>query len=630
VELRLEELTRQLLPVALGATALTAGAGLLRRWPLTDVAGTAVSLAVAAVPEGLPFVATAGQLAGARRLAGRGAVVRNPRTVEALGRVDVLCIDKTGTLTEGRIAVSGISDGTRLRPVDRLDGTDRRRLAAALRASEHPDDGDVAALDDTDEAIHLTATELGVRADEGAAGWRIVSELPFESTRGLHAVHGSMDDGHRLVVKGAPEVVLSGCTHWEGPEGRRPLGADERRRLVEHTDELAANGHRLLAIAERAASPRPELDEDRVERLTLVGLLALADPVRPTAAEAVRGIARAGVRSIMVTGDHPETAMSIAADLGLDDGARVLTGSDVDDLDDEALGAVLEETSVVARVAPAHKVRIVQALQERGRIVAMTGDGANDAAAIRLAEVGVALGRGASPAARDAADIVVTDDRIETLIDAIAEGRALWGSIREALAVLVGGNLGEIGFTGLASLFSRRAPLQPRQFLLVNLLTDLAPAVAIAVRPPPDVSPETLLREGPDTSLGDALRRDVAVRGAATALGATGAWAAARLTGTRAHAGTVGLVALVGTQLGQTVAAGGWRRPATVATGLGSAAALAAIVQTPGVSHFFGCRPLGPVGWTQAVTASVTATAGSQLAARVLVPAAVGGPGSDR
>ena len=346
------------------------------------------------------------------------------------------------------------------------------------------DDG-VELVEDTVE----TVVEEGVELLGDSLG---LHRRVWEDEEGDHAqieVHGiedSVDEGHRLAVKGAPEVVLVSCTHWQSSDGRRPLRPADRQRLLDHIDELAANGHRLLAVAERAASSRPELDEARVERLTLVGLLALADPVRPTAAEAVRGIARAGVRSIRVTGDHPETAMSIAADLGLGEGARALTGAEIDDLDDEALASALEETSIVARVTPAHKVRIVQVLQGRGRTVAMTGDGANDAAAIRLAEVGVALGRGASPAARDAADIVVTDDRIETLIDAIAEGRALWGSIREALAVLVGGNLGEIGFTGLASLFSRQAPLQPRQFLLVNLLTDLAPAVAIAVRPPTD------------------------------------------------------------------------------------------------------------------------------------------------
>ncbi|MFA9428978.1 HAD-IC family P-type ATPase [Egicoccus sp. AB-alg2] len=619
VELRLEELTKRLLPAALATAGGTAGVGLLRRWPLRDVASTAVSLAIASVPEGLPFVATAGQLAGARRLAANNAVVRNPRTVEALGRVDVLCVDKTGTLTEGRVRLTGVSDGRR--NVHRREHDDpllRRVLAAGLRASAPADaEANGNGLDETDEALHRAAEALDVTAADGLPGWTVVTELPFDSNRGVHAVLGRARRRHHLVVKGAPEVVLEACTTWRN-EGGDDVELDEasRSQVLEQIGTLARRGHRLLAVAERDASSRPELEEDRLERLRLIGLIALSDPVRETAAEAVRGIGEAGVRTIMVTGDHPDTALHIASELGLD-GERALTGTDLDDLDDEQLADALQDVAVVARVSPAHKLRVVKALQARGHVVAMTGDGANDAAAIRLAEVGVALGERSSPAARDAADIVVTDDRIETLIDAVAEGRALWGSVREALAVLVGGNLGEIGFTALASLFSRAAPLDPRQFLLVNLFTDLAPAVAIAVRPPEDVSTETLLREGPEASLGTALRRDVTIRGTATALGATAAWTAARLTGTRRHASTVGLVALVGTQLGQTVAAGGWKRPTTLLTGLGSAAGLAAIVQTPGVSQFFGCRPLGPLGWSQATTAAAIATAGSQLASRI-------------
>jgi cation-transporting P-type ATPase I len=612
VEIRLDELTRRLLPAALTAALGTAGVGVLRRWPLRDVAGTAVSLAIASVPEGLPFVATAGQLAGARRLAESNAVVRNPRTVEALGRVDVLCVDKTGTLTEGRIALTAASDGRDTARVSDPDDLLRRILAAALRASGQVEDDDLHALDDTDAALHEAARRVEVAPDDGVSAWDVVTTLPFEASRGVHAVLGRAGDDHVLTVKGAPEAVLEACTSWRRNGEEVEVDDDVRAEILATVGALAGRGHRVLAVAERAASERLELEEDRLERLCLLGLLVLSDPVRPTAADAVRGIGQAGVRTVMVTGDHPETALSIAGRLGLEGGA--LTGSDLDALDDDELGEALAGTAVVARVTPAHKLRVVQVLQARGHVVAMTGDGANDAAAIRLAEVGVALGRRSSPAARDAADIVVTDDRIETLIAAIAEGRALWGSIREALAVLVGGNLGEIGFTSIASALSRQAPLDPRQFLLVNLLTDLAPAVAIAVRPPEDVSTETLLREGPEASLGSTLQRDIAIRGTATALGASAAWTAARFTGTRRRASTVGLVALVGTQLGQTMVAGGWRRPATLLTGLGSAGALVATVQTPGVSGFFGCRPLGPLGWAQATTAATLATAGSQVA----------------
>jgi cation-transporting P-type ATPase I len=265
---------------------------------------------------------------------------------------------------------------------------------------------------------------------------------------------------------------------------------------------------------------------------------------------------------------------------------------------------------VFARVTPLHKVRIVEAYQRAGRSVAMTGDGANDAAAIRLADAGIALGGRGMAAARAAADVVVVDDRIETIVDSVAEGRAMWDSVRDAIAILVGGNFGELGFILASSAITGTSPLNPRQLLLVNLLTDVAPALAIALRQPPDRTTETLLHAGPDASLGGGLAGRIAVRAGATATGASAAWVTARLTGTRAHASTVALAALVGTQLGQTLVAGG-RSPLVLGATAVSAAALVAVVQTPGVSHFFGCRPLGPVGWLTAAGASAGATAAS-------------------
>jgi cation-transporting P-type ATPase I len=380
-----------------------------------------------------------------------------------------------------------------------------------------------------------------------------------------------------------------------------------RRRLDRRVEELAGQGYRVLAVAERTDRPRRRLAEEEIRDLTLLGFLALSDPVRPAAADSVRALRDAGVQIVMITGDHPGTAEAVADRLDVRNGGKVITGPELDELDDATLDELLPKVSVVARGTPAHKVRVVQAFQRLGRTVAMTGDGANDAPAIRLAEVGIALGRKATPAARAAADLVITDERLETILAALVEGRGMWASVREALGILVGGNIGEIAFTVLGAAVSGQSPLNTRQLLLVNLLTDLAPALAIALRPPSSTSAAELLREGPEASLGEALTRDITRRALVTTGAATAAWTAARFTGRPARARTVALAALVGTQLGQTLATGGLS-PSVLASGLGSAAALVAIIQTPGVSQFFGCTPLGPLGWAIAGGAATAST----------------------
>jgi cation-transporting ATPase I len=594
VEARLRDLTRVTVPLAGIAGAVIAGTGLLRGRSIAQGLHTGVSLAVAAVPEGLPILATMAQLSAARRLSTRGALVRNPKAIEALGRVDLLCCDKTGTLTEGRIELDGVFDGRA-----ELDlagsGPGVAILAAALRASPLVNPGDDPLPHLTDRAVVEGAARHGVDATSGVRGWRRRAELPFEPARGYHAVLGRTGGSFLLSVKGAPEVVLPRCGAWLRQGELVDLDDAARNELQANVEALARRGVRVLAVAEREASSRADLDDERVERLRLLGFVALSDPVRPTAAASVATLSAAGVRTVMITGDHPSTAEGIAAELGLLDGRRVVTGPELDAMDDPALDAVLDETTVFARVTPTHKVRLVQAYQRHGRAVAMTGDGANDAPAIRLADVGVALGEHSTSAARTVADVVVADGRIETLIDAIVEGRAMWSSVREALAVLVGGNLGEILFTVGASALTANA-LSPRQLLLVNLFTDAAPSLAIAVRTPRDKGPEDLLREGPEASLGVALERQIVSRALATAAGAGMAWAGGRITGRARRASSIALVGLVGTQLGQTLVVGG-RDPVVIAAAVGSAAALAGVVQTPGVSQFFGCTPLGPAAW---------------------------------
>jgi cation-transporting P-type ATPase I len=606
VAARLVSLTKVTLPLTVGAGVVLLVVDLIRGSALNQALGRAVGLAVAAVPEGLPFVATVAELASARRLAKRGVLVRSPSTIEALGRVDVLCFDKTGTLTEGRIRLREVSDGRGGRPITEITPELCKVLAAAMRASPWREKGPVP--HPTDRAVLDGARQLDVEPGYGVGELEWIDELRFEPSRSYHAVLTRTPDGLLLSVKGAPEAVFDRCRRWRTEDGGdATFDADARARAEAEVERLAGQGYRVLAVAERSASEPRDLDESRIRALDFCGLLALADPIRPTAAGAVEQLRRAGVDIVMITGDHPSTAKAIAAELGLHRGKRVMTGAELDAASDEELTRQLPLVTVFARVSPSQKARIVQQLHRAGCTVAMTGDGANDVPAIRLAHVGIAVGAKATPAAREAADLVVTDDRIETITDALVEGRAMWSSVRDALSILLGGNFGEVAFTLAAGLLSSQEALNARQLLLVNLLTDVLPAMAVAVRPPPHATPEDLLAEGPEASLGAMLTRDVYSRAATTATAAMISWLLARPVSTFQQASTTGLVALVGAQLGQTMAVRG-RTPLVLAAGAGSLLALGAVVQTPGVSQFFGCSPLMPHQWVIALVVAGAAT----------------------
>ncbi len=618
VEARLDALTDFTAPVAAlsGVALMTAGLSLNR--PAHEVISSGVSLAVAAVPEGLPLLATMAQLAAARRLSERGALVRNPRAIEALGRANVLCADKTGTLTQGKLELMLVADASHEGGLTELDERLQLVLRAALRAS--PQEGGETLPHATDRSLIEGAHAAGLHRHRDVEGFTLLSELPFEPARGYHAVFGRLADNGQpkclLSVKGSPEAVLPRCTSKREGAELQVLDEAGRTSLVEAAVALASRGLRVLAVAERTIPARDHVADRHVVELTFLGFVAFADPVRESAKQALDALRRAGVDVVMITGDHPSTATAIGRELGLPV-EEVLSGSELDQLDDAALDQRIARTFVCARVTPAQKVRIVQSLQRLGRVVGMTGDGANDAPAIRLADVGIAVGEGATPAARKAADIVVTDNRIETIVDAVLEGRALWRSVRDAVALLVGGNFGEIGFTVIHGLIEGRSPLNARQLLLVNMLTDTAPSLAVALRRPRRVAPEDLLREGPEASLGSALTRDIVWRAVVTGGATTAAWLVARVTGTRERANTVALLTLVGSQLGQTLLLGG-RDPMVLAAALGSAALLLAVVETPGISQFFGSTPLGPIGLGEALLASAAATGVALVGPRVI------------
>ncbi|KGH45675.1 haloacid dehalogenase [Modestobacter caceresii] len=602
VQARLAELTRAVLPLTLAGGAAVTALGLLWRRPLRESVAAGVAIAVAAVPEGLPLVATVAQQAAARRLSRRGAVVRSARVLEALGRVDTVCFDKTGTLTENRLRVA------RLVPVGPDGGTDGGaahdeaaepellRLAAAGMGN-----GDDRAHE-TDRAVVAAATDRGLGHD-GAPD----EALAFTAGRGFSA---AVRDG-RLVVKGAPEVVLRRCA--DDPQVR------------DRVRQLTGDGLRVLAVADRAVDGLPEDLDEAADRLTLRGFIGLADTLRESSVRAVEQLRAAGVRVVVATGDHPGTASAIAAEAGVPDADRVVTGAQLARASDTERARIVRETAVFARLSPEQKVTLVAALRRAGATLAMTGDGVNDAAAIRLADVGVGVEGAESPAARAAADLVLTDLDLTRLVDAIAEGRAMWSRVRDAVSILVGGNAGEVAFTVLGTAVGGRAPLGTRQLLLVNLLTDMFPALAVAVAAPRHVPAgdddgplaghplAAVLRAGPHRGFTDAVRHMVLVRGAATTAGATGAWVVGRLTGPLpGRASTMGLAALITTQLAQT-AWSGRRSPLVLATVAGSLAVLVGIVQTPGVSRFFGCTPLDPVSWSVVLGSAAVGAAGAEL-----------------
>ncbi|WP_369387615.1 HAD-IC family P-type ATPase [Streptomyces sp. CG1] len=609
VQARLRELTREALPLTLVGGAAVTGLALLRGTPVRDAVSGGVAVAVAAVPEGLPLVATVAQLAAARRLSRGGVLVRTPRTLEALGRMDTICFDKTGTLTENRLRLVRTSDadGT-VRTVD--DTGSAGPVRAAARASPQPDGGAEQPVHATDEAVLAAA---GPDPD-----WTQVADLPFEAARGYAAAVGRSGDGPLvLVVKGAPETVLPACSGL-------PAHASEAAQA------LAGDGLRVLAVAER----RLGADAQEVERqagdvleqplreLEFTGLLALSDVPRETSTALVEGLHKAGVRPVMLTGDHPQTARAVAAGLGWPEDTVVVTGDELAAADRAARARMLRDAGVVARVAPEQKLQVVEALRDAGRVVGMVGDGANDAAAIRAADIGVGISARGSAAARNAADIVVTDEEdLTVLIDAVGEGRALWHSVADAIAILIGGNAGEVGFGILGTLLSGRAPLSTRQMLMVNLFTDLFPSMAVAVTEKADepgtVRPRTGSPEEASAVLRAPLLRQIRHRALTTCLSAVTAWLIGRFTpGTARRSSTMALCAVVGAQLVQTLMD---RRESRLVqlTCLGSAVALVAVVQTPGVSHAVGCTPLGPVAWAGVLTAVALAPAGQRVLPRL-------------
>ncbi|HNZ90157.1 MAG TPA: cation-translocating P-type ATPase [Acidovorax sp.] len=530
LQLRLAAFGKRL---ALGVIAICIvifAVGVLRGESPLLMALTAISLAVAAIPEALPAVVTVLLALGARRMVAVKALVRRLPSVETLGSVTTICSDKTGTLTQNHMhAELLLAQGQRWAPGDPLPGpvhAEALRAAAlcndAARHARSDDDGPPVATgpvtgrfdwqgDPTETALVLAAHAGGLDKAQLDAATPRVQEQPFDSDRKrmttFHRASSGIGgtSGFVAYTKGAPESVLPRCTAQWTAEGREPL---DNAAVVACASQLAAQGLRVLALARRDHARLPDTNAlDAVEsQLELLGLIALIDPPRPEAQAAVRDCISAGITPVMITGDHPATARAIAHRLGIvaHADAPVLTGADLAQLDDAALRARVEQVHVYARVDPAQKIRIVEALQAQGHFVAMTGDGVNDAPALKRADIGVSMGKGGTDVAREASSLVLLDDNFATIVAAVKEGRRIYDNIRKFVRYAMTGNSGEIWTIFLAPLLLLPIPLLPIHILWVNLVTDGLPGLALAAEPaergimqrPPRPPGESLFAQG--------------------------------------------------------------------------------------------------------------------------------------
>ena len=473
---KMGEVSRTLSFLCVCVCAVMFGAGLLARRPMLEMFLTAVSLAVAAIPEGLPAVVTIVLALGVSRMAGRNAIVKKLPAVETLGCAAVICSDKTGTLTQNRITVTEVwtpRDGARplLLQAAALCGDARLRPG---RAGGRP----VADGDPTEAALVELAAREGVDQTELEAELPRRGELPFDPERKcMTTIHARPGGGFRVLVKGAPDMLLRRCA----------IGEEERKSALSINAGMADRALRVLAMAYRDLEFLPRrLDSASLEQgLTFLGLAGMMDPPRPEARAAVERCHRAGIRPVMITGDHKRTAMAVARALDIcREGDLAVTGEDLDLMPQSLLEEDVEQFSVFARVTPEHKLRIVRAWQKRGKVVAMTGDGVNDAPALKAADIGCAMGIGGTDVAKGAADMILTDDDFSTIVAAVEEGRGIYANIRKAIHYLLSCNIGEIVTVFLATLFRfRQMPLVPVQLLWLNLVTDALPALALGVEP---------------------------------------------------------------------------------------------------------------------------------------------------
>jgi len=510
LERKLEQLARYLTVLCVLVVPLVVVAGVLRGTPLGVTLELGISLAVAAVPEGLPVIATVSLAIGMRRMAKRNAILKELHAVESLGSVTTICTDKTGTLTKNELTlreirvskrvihVSGegynpdgqfLHEGARIEP--KSDAVLYSLLTAGASCNDaslqvSPESGDWYLLgDSTDGALLAAALKAGIRRDEVEEAYPRLAVLPFDPERKYMATLHDGPKGPALFVKGAPGVVVRLCSSTETEKGPTVWDAGQVEAVIQANLEMASQALRVLAIAYTdRVSAKAELSESDVKELVFLGLVGMIDPPRPEAKASIAACDDAGIRTVMITGDQFQTALAVARELGLaqnESQAIDCTKARTDCRDRLTLGEAQKQVSVYARVLPGQKLGIVEGLQRSGEIVAMTGDGVNDAPALKKADVGVAMGKKGTDVAKEASDMILTDDNFATIVAAVEEGRVIFDNIRKFIRYLFSCNLSEILVVFVASLVGLPPPLLPLQILWLNLLTDVFPAMALVM-----------------------------------------------------------------------------------------------------------------------------------------------------
>ena len=615
-----KEVNKFLVTGSIVAAAIVSGAGMLtgRGTPLAMIM-TGLSMAVAAIPEGLPTVVNIALSSGIQRMVGKGALVRRLSAMETLGGIDYICTDKTGTITGNHLTIQHICLMGQSLPADPLEPLRRNPDAAwaitvGMLCNDAAGDGQGGFSGD---AVDVAFLEFGVKLglDPGrlAAEYQRIRATPFESERRYMAIINKAKDGsHYLMVKGAPEKVLRCCTGYRDGGRILPLTQTVLDHYVQGCDMMASEAYRVIAVAYRREAEPPSdreagADDCFEKDLVLAGLVGMIDPLRPGVAAAVSQCRQAGIKVAMISGDHPKTACAIAKSAGiLDPLGKVLVGSELDRLDDAQFERIVAEIQVFARVKPAHKLRIVNALRKVGRQVIMTGDGVNDAPAVKWADVGIAMGAG-TEVTKEAAAIVLVDDGFATIARAIDEGRNINGNVKAAMEFLVAGNFGEVIMMALAVLGGLPLPLLPLHILLVNLFTDGLPALGLALREPPREGgkrrPLTVRRFDQDPRF----YARVTTRGVLSGATSLGAYLYALRAGIALdQARTIAFASIVACQFLQLIhwkAIGieraNWLRddPRLRNIILLSWAGLLASIYTPGLARIFGLTPLNARDW---------------------------------